>query len=409
MKSKMNAKKCSRFHIAGEESILRGEVTDVYFQRAREILTRMGAADRVVTADVHSYGFPEGYDWAVLTGIEEVAKLLEGRKVDVYSMNEGELFRVYEPVMEITGPYIEFGVYESAMLGILRHGTSVSTKAARIKLHSLDKQVIFFGIRCVHPAITPFIDRAAFIGGCDGVSGVMGAAMLGEKPIGTMPHALIIVAGDQKLAWKAFDLVMPSDVPRIALCDTFLDEREESLMAAEILGERLQGVRLDTPGSRRGNMKQIAQEVRWVLNLRGHRHVKILISGGIDEDEIKELHDVADGFGVGTSIAFPKSVDLALDIVEVNDKPISKRGKLPGAKQVYRCPNLHDTITPRSKTLERCPRCGGPVKPLLQQIIRQGEIIIDIPSPREIRNRVIEYLEKIKKLGVFEPLPILLS
>lgn len=408
MKLKMDAKKYLRFHLAGEESILRGEVTDVYFQRAREILSRIAAAERVVTAEVHSYGFPDNYDWAVLSGIEEVAKLLEGRKVDVYSMNEGELFRVYEPVIEIRGPYIEFGVYESAILGILRHGTSVSTKAARIKLYALDKQVIFFGIRCVHPAITPFIDRAAFIGGCDGVSGVKGAAMLGEKPIGTMPHALIIVAGDQKLAWKAFDQVMPSDIPRIALCDTFLDEREESLMAAEILGERLQGVRLDTPGSRRGNMRQIAQEVRWALNLRGHRHVKILISGGIDEEEVKELHDVADGFGVGTSIAFPRSVDLALDIVEVNDVPVSKRGKLPGAKQVYRCPNLHDTITPRSKILERCPRCSEPAKPLLQQIIKQGEIIVDIPSPREIRSRVIEYLEKIKD-GVFDRLPILLS
>jgi nicotinate phosphoribosyltransferase len=405
----MSAKKSPRFYLASEESILRGDVTDVYFLRAREVLSRIGASDKLVTADVHSYGFPEGYGWAVLAGVEEVVKLLEGRKVDVYSMNEGELFRKYEPVMEIRGPYIDFGVYESAILGILRHGTSVATKAARIKLHALDKSVIFFGIRCVHPAITPFIDRAAFIGGCDGVSGVLGASMIGEKPTGTMPHALILVAGNQRLAWKAFDETMPSDVPRIALCDTFLDEREESLLAAETLGERLYGVRLDTPGSRRGNMRQIAQEVRWALNLRGHRHVKILISGGIDEDDVVELHEVADGFGVGTSIAFPKSIDLALDIVEVNDKPISKRGKFPGSKQVYRCPNLHDAITPRTKVLERCPRCGEPVKPLIHQIIRQGELVVDIPSPREIRSRVLEYLEKIKSMKEFDPMPILIS
>jgi len=405
----MNAKRSPRFYLASDESILRGEVTDVYFLRAREVLSRIGASEKVVTADVHSYGFPEGYGWAVLAGVEEVAKLLDGKKVDVYSMNEGELFRVYEPVMEIRGPYIDFGIYESAILGILRHGTSVATKAARIKMHALDKSVIFFGIRCVHPAITPFIDRAAFIGGCDGVSGVLGASMIGEKPIGTMPHALIIVAGDQRTAWRAFDQVMPSDVPRIALCDTFLDEREESLLAAETLGDRLQGVRLDTPGSRRGNMRQIAQEVRWLLNLKGHRQVKIMISGGIDEEEIKELHDVADGFGVGTSIAFPKSIDLALDIVEVGDKPISKRGKLPGSKQVYRCQKMHDVVTPRNKVLERCPRCGGAVTPLISQIIRQGELVADIPSPREIRSRVLESLEKIKGMSEFEPLPIFVS
>ncbi len=404
----MSAKNRPRFYIATIESILRGDVTDVYFQRTREILSKIGATQRIVTADIHSYGFPDGYSWAVLTGVEEVAKLLEDKKIDVYSMNEGEIFRIYEPVMEIKGPYLEFGIFESALLGILRHGTSVATKAARIKLHCLDKSLIFFGIRCVHPAITPFIDRAAFIGGCDGVSGVLGASLLGEKPIGTMPHALIIVVGDQKEAWRAFDEVMPRDVPRIALCDTLLDERAESLMAAETLKEHLQGVRLDTPGSRRGNMRQIAQEVRWVLDMNGYRHVKILISGGIDEEDVVELHDVADGFGVGTSIAFPRSIDLALDIVEVDDRPFSKRGKLPGAKQVYRCQNLHDTITPRNKSIDKCPRCRGPVRPLLNLLIRQGELVAEIPSPRETRSRVLEYLEKIKELGGVEPMPILL-
>ena len=40
------------------------------------------------------------------------------------------------------------------------------------------------------------------------------------------------------------------------------------------------------PSSRRGDFYRILEEVRWELDLRGHNHVKILASGGVDEYEI---------------------------------------------------------------------------------------------------------------------------
>ncbi|MFN4046441.1 MAG: nicotinate phosphoribosyltransferase, partial [Acidilobaceae archaeon] len=76
----------------------------------------------------------------------------------------------------------------------------------------------------------------------------------------------IIVFGDQRMAWKAFAETFGDSVPMVALVDTFYDERVESLMAAELLGERLKAVRLDTPGSRRGRMRDIVEEVRWALD-----------------------------------------------------------------------------------------------------------------------------------------------
>jgi len=335
--------------------------------------------------------------------------LLEGRKVNVYSMDEGEVFRVYEPVMAIEGSYTEFGIYESSLLGILRHATSISTKAARIKIAAGNKRVLFFGIRCVHPAIAPMVDKYAYLGGCDAVSGVIGAKIIGIPPTGTMPHALILTAGNQETAWKLFDEHMPEDVPRIALCDTLSDERFEALKAAETLGERLHGVRFDTPGSRRGDMRKIVQEARWALDISGYKHVKIYVSGGLDEEEILELRDVVDGFGVGTSIAFPPSIDLALDIVEVAGKPFSKKGKMPGRKQVYRCLKLHDTITPFDKQLGRCPVCGEAVEPLLKPLILDGEVVRDVKPAVEVRKQVMEKLEKISSLPEFNPEPFLLS
>ena len=391
------------FYIARDDEIKAGKVTDVYFVRTKSVLEKVGAADRRVYAEVHAYGFPSGYSWAVFAGVEEVARMLEGKPINVYAMEEGEVFRIYEPVMAIEGRYADFGVYESSLLGILRHATSVATKAARMKLAAGDKTLLFFGIRSVHPAIAPMVDRYAFIGGCDAVSGILGAELLGMKPVGTMPHALILTLEGQVEAWKAFDEAMPGEVPRIALSDTLSDERFEALAAAEALKEKLHGVRFDTPSSRRGDMRKIVIEARWTLDLAGYKHVKIYVSGGLDEEEVRRLNDVADGFGVGTSIAFPRSIDLAMDIVEVEGKPFSKRGKLPGRKQVYRCPAMHDAITPYNVKLERCRVCGEPLNPLLKPLIIDGEIVRELKPASEIREKV---LQRIRSLPLeFSPEP----
>lgn len=373
-----------------------------------EVLKKAGI-DKEVYAEIHAYSLPRGYQWALVTGVIEASRLLEGKKVNVYSMDEGEIFRIYEPVMSIEGRYTEFGVYESSLLGIIRHASSISTKAARIKTASDNKRILFFGIRCVHPAIAPMVDKYAYIGGCDAVSGVLGAKLLGIPPTGTMPHALILTVGEEEKAWKLFDEYMPEDVPRIALCDTFSDERFEAIKAAEKLGKRLHGVRFDTPGSRRGDMRKIIQEARWTLDILGYKHVKIYVSGGLDEEEVRELTDIVDGFGVGTSIAFPPSIDLALDIVEVEGKPFSKKGKMPGRKQVFRCPRFHDAITPFDKRLTRCPVCGEQVEPLLKPLIVDGEMVREVKPPTEIRKQVIEKLEKISSLPEFDLEPLLFS
>lgn len=382
--------------MAEDGEIRRGETTDIYYVRAKEVLERKGRASTKVAMDIHAYSFPKNYEWAVLAGVEEVVALLEGLNIDVYAMDEGTVFRLYEPVLRVEGPYGEFGIYETPVLGILRHSSSIATRAARCKKAAGDKAVISFGVRAIHPAIAPMADRAAFIGGCDAVAGISGAKLIGEEPVGTIPHELIIIMGDQVEAWKAFDEVMPPNVPRIALCDTWFDERVEALMAAEALGERLYGVRFDTPKSRRGDIRRIVEEARWTLNLHGHRRVKIVLSAGLDEYSIAELRDVVDVFGVGTSIMFPPSVDLAFDIVEVEGRPISKRGKMPGRKQVYRCFEcMEDVLLPFDEPPPRCSRCGGSMEPLLKPLLKHGRLIRALPRPREARSYVLRQLAKL--------------
>jgi nicotinate phosphoribosyltransferase len=387
-----------KFHIASQEDIIAGKATDIYFLRTVEVLRAAGLEDARVRAEFHVASLPRGYKWAIFAGLKEALYALEGKPVTVYSLPEGSLFYENEPIMTIEGRYVDFAVFETTVLGILRHYTSIATKAARVKKAAGDRACLFFGARVLHPAVQPMADRAAYIGGCDGVAGVLGAELMGKRPAGTMPHALMIIfrafRGDHTEAWLWFDKVEPPDVPRIVLADTFLDEREESLIAAQRLGERLWGVRLDTPGSRRGDMLKIAREVRWALDLSGHKDVKIVVSGGLDEEEVARLREVVDVFGVGTSIAFPPSVDISMDIVEafVGGRwiPITKRGKLPGFKQIYSCGGRR-VVAPWGSP----PNCEDP-KPLIKKYMEDGKIIERLPSEDEIRAYVLEQLKGVE-------------
>ena len=392
------------FHVATDEEIKSGEATDIYFVRTKRILEARGLVDVRVVAEVTPGELPQRWPWAVLCGVEEVARLFEGVPVDVYSMPEGSVFRhtdyrgIREPVLFIEGPYGRFCVLETPMLGLLCQASGVATKAARVKKAAGDCLVVAFGTRRMHPALAPMLDRAAYIGGLDAVSNIVGAKLIGKKPVGTMPHALIIVMGDQVEAWKAFDEVIEPEVPRVALVDTYYDEKVEAVMAAEALGERLFAVRLDTPGSRRGDFAEIIREVRWELNVRGHQHVKIFVSGGLDEYNIPELRAAgAEAFGVGTSISNAPVVDFAMDIVEVEGRPCAKRGKLGGKKQVWRCPEcLVDVVKPFGSEAPECPRCGGEMEAMLKPLIKDGRIVAELPKPDEIRAYVLKQVEKLE-------------
>jgi len=380
------------FHTAREEDIKAGRITDVYFLRTREILDRE-KIDAAVRAEVTVKAFPNSWTWGVLAGIEEVAGLLEGLPIDVDAFPEGASFRVGEPAVTIAGPYREWGHYETAILGLLCQASGIATKAARCKSVAQGRPVISFGARRMHPALAPMIERNAFIGGCDGVAGVKSAELIKEEPVGTMPHALVLILGDTVEAAKAFDAVIDPGVKRVVLIDTLNDEKFEALRVAEALGDRLFAVRFDTPSSRRGNMREILKEVRWELDYRGFPGVKLFISGGVDEGEIQELNPVADAYGVGTAISNAPVMNFALDLVEIDGRPMAKRGKRSGRKAVYRCHGCRERwILPGDAAAPSCP-CGGSVESLLVPLLRQGRIIPELPTTQQIRSRVLEELE----------------
>jgi nicotinate phosphoribosyltransferase len=311
-------------------------------------------------------------------------------------MKEGTLFYPFEPVLEIQGRYLDFARYETALLGLICQASGVATMAARCRKAAENRMLMSFGARRMHPVIAPMVDRNAYIGGCDGVSVGLGAALVGKEAVGTMPHALILNIGDTVEATQAFHEAIDPGIARVSLIDTFNDEKIEALNVAEALGRNLAAIRLDTPGSRRGHFLHIMEEVRWELDLRGYSHVKIYVSGGLDEYQILRYNPIADGYGVGTAISNAPVVDFSMDIVEIDGEPIAKRGKMSGAKQVCRCPRCLDSVVlPLQSNPTPCP-CGGARESILSTLDHPGELDKNSEYPETVRNFVLDQLERIE-------------
>ena len=322
--------------------ILSGATADVYFARANLILDREGI-DPVVTMEVFCR------EDAVLCGIGEASNLIghvlarePGAVVE--ALEDGDPVTPKEVVLRIRARYRAFGLYETAMLGMLSQSTGWATAARHCVDAAAPRPVISFGARHVHPDITDVLDYAAIVGGCVGASTPAGAQLAGLNPTGTMPHSLVLIFGDTVRAAEAFDRDMPPDVPRIVLVDTFRDEAEEALRVAHALGDRLFGIRLDTPSERGRVTADLVTEIRARLDIEGYGHVSIVVSGGLTPERIRyfaEQGAPVDSFAVGSYISGAAPIDFTGDVKEIDGRPIAKRGRIPGI-----------TPSPRLKTLD---------------------------------------------------------
>lgn len=375
-------------NVVTPDAIADGTATDAYFLRTEEALEHADKNPTVV-AEVTADQFPSS-EFEVFAGLRDAAQMLEGFDIDVDALREGQLFDG-GPVMRLKGPYLEFARWETALLGYLSHASGMATKALIARRAAPDTDMLSFGARHVHPSIAGVVERSALIGGADGFSHVEAGNLLDRAPSGTMPHALMLAFGEgnQEDAWTAFNEGVPEDVPRIALCDTYTDETDEVMRAVDALGDDLDGVRLDTTGSRRGDFNHIIKEVQWTLHERGRDDVDVIISGGLTPDDMAALRDQVDGFGIGSFISNASPVDFGLDIVRVDGEPTAKRGKLPGVKEVYRVNDEH-RVALRDDGPPNDAVTNDEADPLLKPLIRDGELVrefdIDAAATRAQRD-----------------------
>lgn len=384
-----------RLNSATYEEIMSGQASDVYFERS------LSAASRVkhkahVSAEVTLSGPLD--PWVNFTGLNEALALMKGKGIDLYSIPEGTIVPPRDmagnpvPFMRIEGNYDDFGEFETSLLGFICQSTGISTYSSRVREALGDTPYFSFGIRRMHPAISPMIDRAAYIGGADGVSGILGGKLIGQKPVGTMPHALSLIFGDDR-AWEMTVKGAGSRGVKTVLIDTFMDEKFAAIKAATMFPD-LDYIRLDTPSSRRGNFANIVREVRWELDLRGFSHVKIMASGGLKLENLEELKAAGvAAFGVGTSISSARPFDFAMDIVELNGTPMTKRGKFSGTKDVVRCRKCRSILTVPASGKRHVCSCGGEMDSLLVKYLANGKLTAPYEEPDALRKRSLKELE----------------
>lgn len=318
--------------------VLDGETTDVYFRRTCKVLTDLGRNPHVGMEIFCGHG-------GVLCGVSQVVQILESVQFqgEIWGLEEGEEIGKGEAALEIFGRYLDFGVYETAMLGALASCTGWATAAREVVTAAEGIPVISFGARHVHPNVAGILDYAAVIGGCAGCSTPLGARLTGTEPSGTMSHAYVLIMGDTVKAAEAFDRFMPPDVPRIVLVDTFQDEAVESVRVADALGSALEGIRLDTASERGGVTSGLVKEVRSRLDMAGHPRVQILVSGGVTPERIRRFREAGapvDGYGVGSYITAASPIDFTGDIREIEGKPVAKLGRIPGLQRSNRLKRL---------------------------------------------------------------------
>jgi len=221
---------------------------------------------------------------------------------DVDAMPEGTAVFPYEPMIRVKGPIWQAQLLESPMLNLLNFQTLIATKAARICQAAHPDPVIEFGMRRaqgIDGAISA--TRAAFIGGCESTSDVIGGKLFKIPVRGTHAHSWVMAFDDEFSSFEAFAKIMPKGC--VMLIDTYnsIEGAKRAIRVAKKLKDfELAGVRLDS-----GDLAALSIEVRKILDAEGFQGTKIMASNELDEYLIRDLK--AQGakitvWGVGTHL-----------------------------------------------------------------------------------------------------------
>jgi nicotinate phosphoribosyltransferase len=305
---------------------------------------------------------------------------------DVWAVPEGTAVFPYEPFLRIEAPLWQAQLVETYLLNTLNYQTLIATRAARLRDVAGEQATLLeFGTRrAFSPQGALWAARAALAGGLDATSNVLAALQLGEKPSGTMAHALVMALsateGTEAEAFSAFHRYFPGAPLLIDTYDTIAAAQQLAVKVNS--GEmELSGVRLDS-----GDLVSLSKQVRSLLP-----NVQILASGDLDEWEIARLKAAGaeiDGYGLGTRLVTGTPVNGVYKLVEIDGIPVMKHssGKVtyPGRKQIFRSFAEGKVKTDRLGLVIEAPLSETP---LLQLVMKEGERLQPPESLAVIRQR----------------------
>ncbi len=372
---------------------------------------------------------------------------------NVQAIPEGRVVHPNLPLTVVQGPLAVAQILETSLLNHLNYQTLIATKAARMHQSGRGQLMLEFGLRRGHEKGANAGTRAALIGGADFSSNVGASYVLGYPPKGTHAHSMVQVfmaLGQGELeAFRAYAEVYPDDC--LLLVDT-INTLESGLPNAIKVFEELRrkghrpvGIRLDS-----GDLAFLSIQAAKMLNEAGFDKTSIVLSNELDElviwQIITQISQEAPRYGldpdrligrltygIGTRLV-TSTGDSALNgvykLVAVRDRgewlPAIKISESPnktpnpGHKHVWRLydrrghatadllslDNNHDNpqtmgqITlrhPADHTKYRTlPRQDiSQVERLLTQVMKNGQVVYDFPSLKEIRQNRQADLERL--------------
>jgi nicotinate phosphoribosyltransferase len=331
-----------------DERIKEGWFSAVYFLKTKKIVEEMVPNNHVTMQFFQKEN-------AVLCGVDEAIALVHTfadspEDLEIHSLKDGDKIEPFETVLTISGRYQDFGYLEGIIDGILARRTSVATNVYNVvkaaKSSGKQKPVIFMGDRDDHYTSQAGDGYAAYIGGSTAQATHAMNEWWGKEGMGTMPHALIqMFRGDVVAATKAYHEIYPND-ELAALVDYNNDVITDSLKVAREFGDTLASVRLDTSRTLvdkyflrnhhlmgsfdpRGVNPELIFALRKALDDEGYNHVRIMVSGGFNEDRILEFESKnvpVDIYGVGRSL-LTLNIGFTGDNVILNGEPEAKEGR----------------------------------------------------------------------------------
>ncbi len=312
---------------------------------------------------------------------------------DVYAIPEGTLFFANEPVLEVTAPIIEAQLIETFLLNTIGFETMIASKAARCVHAAGNRPLIDFSLRRTQGQDAgEKVARSTYLAGFAATSNVFAGKIYDIPTSGTMAHSYIEAFDSELEAFLAYSNTFPENT--ILLIDTYdtLEGAKNAVKVAQTMQERgysLIGVRLDS-----GDMVDLSQKVRKILDNAGLFDIKIFASSGFDEFKIANV--IAEGakidaFGVGTKVGVSADapyLDIVYKMVRFKDRNVRKLSPdkitLAGKKQVFRKSDengryIEDIISLRDETIS-----DG--DPLLEKVMANGKLLRPNPPLQAIRD-----------------------
>jgi nicotinate phosphoribosyltransferase len=332
---------------------------------------------------------------------------------DVYAVPEGTIFFEQEPIVEVRAPLIEAQIVETLLLNQIGTASMIASKAARCVVAARGRRLIDFSLRRSHGADAGLIaSRSSYLAGFVGTSNVLAGRRYGIPLNGTMAHSYIMAHDNEREAFNHFVTQFPQ--LGTLLVDTYDTVRgvENAARVARDLrdkGYKLQAVRLDS-----GDLADLSNRARRILDQNGLKDVAIFASGNLDEYRINELIRAAapiDAFGVGTEMATggdAPTLDAAYKLAEYRGTARLKtsQGKLslPGRKQVFRAFNAKggfyadligladEGATTVAHEFKPAP---AEVSPMLTRQMAGGRRVEPRPTLVESRERLLQALARL--------------